>query len=225
MALELDSIVPIGRSLDEYSKMFTLSDRDLKKSILGIGDGPASFNAELTELGGHVTSVDPIYMFSAAQIQSRFYEAIDGVINQIKNTPADWVWSCHRSPEDLRKNRENVNQLFLEDFTSDNCSRYVCAELPHLPFKNNHFELAVCSHLLFLYSDHLSLDFHLHSILELLRVADEVRIFPLVTLGHKTSPYLESIVESLSEKGYEIQIKKVEYELQKGGNKMMVITR
>lgn len=45
------------------------------------------------------------------------------------------------------------------------------------------FDLAVCSHLLFLYSEHLSEDFHVESIKELCRVAGEARIFPLLELG------------------------------------------
>ena len=48
MALKLDSIVPWGRNIDEYTEMFLLSDEDLKKRIAGFGDGPASFNYQAT---------------------------------------------------------------------------------------------------------------------------------------------------------------------------------
>ena len=51
MVMKLEKVVPFGRSLDEYKNMFTLSDSDLEKTIVGIGDGPASFNAELSALG------------------------------------------------------------------------------------------------------------------------------------------------------------------------------
>ena len=44
-----EDIVPWGRSFDEYLEMFDLSDEDLARDIVGIGDGPASFNS-LTEL-------------------------------------------------------------------------------------------------------------------------------------------------------------------------------
>ncbi len=33
--MELSKVVPWGRSLNEYSKMFSLSEDDLKKKILG----------------------------------------------------------------------------------------------------------------------------------------------------------------------------------------------
>ena len=38
---------PWGRNLAEYSAMFKLSSTELEASILGCGDGPASFNAEM----------------------------------------------------------------------------------------------------------------------------------------------------------------------------------
>ena len=54
--------------------MFALDDGDLRKTILGCGDGPASFNAELTALGGRVLSIDPVYAFTASQIRKRIDE-------------------------------------------------------------------------------------------------------------------------------------------------------
>ena len=64
MGMTLDSIVPWGRSFEEYVTMFGLTNTDLTKRILGCGDGPAGFNSELTARGGTVVSLDPIYAFS-----------------------------------------------------------------------------------------------------------------------------------------------------------------
>ena len=47
--MHLENIVPFGRSLDEYVHMFTLTESDFSRSILSVGDGPASFNAEGTK--------------------------------------------------------------------------------------------------------------------------------------------------------------------------------
>jgi hypothetical protein len=49
--MKLDEIVPWGRSLAEYQLMFSLTEADLSRDILGCGDGPASFNAEMTDRG------------------------------------------------------------------------------------------------------------------------------------------------------------------------------
>ncbi len=60
MAFKLDSVVPWGRTMDEYREMFLLAEEDMKKKIAGFGDGPACFNAEATRIGTDVTSYDPI---------------------------------------------------------------------------------------------------------------------------------------------------------------------
>jgi hypothetical protein len=222
--MKLDNIVPFGRSFDEYQKMFRLTPDDLNCRILGVADGPASFNSELNNRGGSVISVDPIYKFSADAINEQFDSVIDGIIEQVINTPDDWVWSYHDSPESLRSMRQRATDEFIRDFRKNRSpERYITGELPILPFADSQFDLALCSHFLFLYSEHYSLEFHRRSIHELLRVADEVRIFPLLTLALDRSPYLDRVHSEFTPKGYIVETHHVEYELQKGGNEMMVI--
>ena len=224
MAMQLDSVVPFGRSRDEYIKMFNLSSADLNGSILGVGDGPASFNAESTPVGGQILSIDPIYEFSGTEIQKRFEAVLDNIIAQVQTTPTDWVWSYHSSSEDLRQNRIQAMQLFLQDYDQGKqAGRYQTEALPNLPFLDQQFELALCSHFLFLYSEQCDATFHQASIREMLRVSTEVRIFPLLTLQLKPSPYLEIVIQSCQDWGYASSIESVEYELQKGGNQMLVI--
>ena len=224
MVMKLSNVVPFGRSLQEYCKMFNLTSDDLKLNILGVGDGPASFNAELTANGGNVVSVDPIYAFEAKDIQERFNCVVDDIIEQVKNSPDDWVWSYHQNPENLRQNRIDVINTFTKDYAiSSDTRRYIDASLPKLPFSDQQFDLALCSHFLFLYSQQFSYEFHVLSIKEMLRIALEVRIFPLLTLMLEESPYLNQLIQTLTESGYDANIQKVEYELQKGGNKMLVI--
>ena len=108
----LDRVVPFGRSQKEYELMFALSESDRTKSIIGIGDGPASFNAEMNAAGLTVISIDPIYQFKGAEIKSRFDACVDSIIEQVRNTPNNWIWSYHKSPEDLRANREKAILYF-----------------------------------------------------------------------------------------------------------------
>jgi hypothetical protein len=224
MAMKLEKVVPFGRSFAEYAAMFDLQKADLKKPILGVGDGPASFNAEGTKLGYKITSIDPIYQFSQQEIYRRFNEVVDNIIAQIKATPNDWVWSYHQSPEDLRKNRIQAIEVFCQDFDSGKLTgKYAVGQLPQLEFLDKQFDLALCSHFLFLYSVHYDLDFHYRSIKEMLRIAGEVRIFPLLTLMLEKSPYLEPIIDRLQQEGYTVSIEKVTYEFQKGGNQMLRI--
>ncbi len=226
MVMQLEKVVPFGRSLDEYRQMFNLSEQDLQKSILGAGDGPASFNAEGTAQGYHITSIDPLYCFTAEQIRSRFNQVVDNIIEQVHNTPGDWVWTYHRSPADLRANRERALNLFCADYEQGKREqRYHIGELPTLSYGDRQFQLGLCSHLLLLYSDHLDLSFHLASISELLRVCHEVRIFPLLTLMSEPSPYLTTILDTFTKQGYRCAIESVPYELQRGGNQMLKICR
>ncbi len=224
MAMQLDSVVPFGRSRDEYIKMFNLTAADLDRRILGAGDGPASFNAESTPLGNQIISVDPIYELSGTDIQQRFETVLDGIIDQVKATPHDWVWSYHSSPEDLRHNRIQAMQIFMKDYElGKQQGRYQTAALPTLPFPNRTFELALCSHFLFLYSKQHDVAFHLASIQELMRISTEVRIFPLLTLMLEPSPYIQPVIQVCQDWGYVPSIETVGYELQKGGNQMLVI--
>lgn len=226
MVIRLEKVVPVGRTLDEYIKIFNLTDEDLKKSILGIGDGPASFNAEGSRLGYRITSVDPIYELSTDQIRQRFEAVVGGIIEQVRNTPADWVWTYHKSPEDLRNNRERALSLFCDDYDQGKQEgRYQLGELPRLRYLDHQYELGLCSHLLFLYSDHLDEEFHVESILEVLRVCREVRIFPLLTLMLDPSPHLQKVLERLTKEGYLWTIQGSLYELQRGGNQFLKITQ
>ncbi|PZO56931.1 MAG: SAM-dependent methyltransferase [Phormidesmis priestleyi] len=226
MAMKLEQVVPFGRSFDEYVKMFSLSEADLQKSILSVADGPASFNAEGTERGYQIQSIDPLYGFSGKEIRDRFYAVLDGIITQIKATPNDWVWGYHASAEALKTHRIEVTERFYADYEVGKIAgRYRVGELPTLTDPDDRYELSLSSHFLFLYSDQLDAAFHLAAIDEMLRVSPEVRIFPLLTLAQEKSPYLEQAIAHLKASGHQCQIEKVGYELQPGGNEMLRICR
>lgn len=226
MAVKLDSVVPFGRSLDEYTKMFSLTDAEFQHPILSVADGPASFNAEGTQRGYHITSVDPLYGFNAGQIKQRFDAVVDDIITQVESSLDDWMWSYHRSPDDLRNNREKAISLFCRDFDlGKREGRYELGELPQLDYPDAVYSLGLCSHFLFLYSDQFDQTFHLKSILEMLRICQEVRIFPLLNLDLKPSCHLDFVIFTLTSMGYRCDIQTVTYEFQRNGNKMLKITR
>jgi hypothetical protein len=224
MGLTLDQIVPWGRSLDEYIRMFDLSMDDQARNILDCGGGPASFNAEMTQRGASVTSCDPIYKFSKTEIGQRIQQTYPIILQGVQQNRDDYVWTELRSPEHLCKVRLNAMAVFLNDFELGlSQGRYVTAELPQLPFGDRQFDLALCSHLLFTYSTQLSEAFHLSAILELCRVAFEVRIFPILAVSGEPSPYLSPVKASLTAAGYQVEQRTVPYEFQRGGNQMWVI--
>ena len=226
MVMELQEVVPFGRSLNEYIKMFDLSSADLQQRIIGIGDGPASFNAESTIAGANIISVDPIYQFDGAEIKQRFDAVVDNIIDQVIATPKNWIWNYHKNPQELKARRIKTIEIFLQDYQlGKKAGRYLAQELPNLDFPDRSFDLALCSHFLFLYSAHCDRNFHFAAIKEMLRISKEIRIFPLLNLMQETSPYLDFIVDEFSNLGYSVAIKQVPYELQPGGNKMLTIAR
>jgi hypothetical protein len=118
VSFTLDNIVPWGRSFDEYVAMFALSKADLQKRILGCGDGPASFNASLTRLGGRgqVLSVDPLYRFSAEDIRKRISATYTAVMEQTRKNIHEFVWTTIKSPEELGRIRMAAMKEFLSDY-------------------------------------------------------------------------------------------------------------
>lgn len=222
--MELESVIPWGRNKSEYMAMFALSERDLAMKVIGVGDGPASFNAECQLNGWQITSVDPLYQFTAEQIAQRVDAAYPRVLEEVTKHRGDFVWNDISDPDMLGELRMQAMQIFLRDYQQQGAhKRYINAALPTLPFSYKQFDLALCSHLLFLYSEHLDLTFHLEACRELCRVAQEVRIYPLVTLDNSVSLFIKPVIESVRFLGMEASLVPVRYEFQRGATEMLVI--
>ena len=201
--------------------MFALSEADLQLRILGCADGPANFNAESTRRGTRVISIDPLYQLDAITIRDRIAATYEQMLEQVQHNTRQFVWDTIQSVAELGRIRMQAMQAFLDDYDLGELQgRYVAGELPSIAFPDKSFDLAICSHFLFLYTEHLSEAFHRFAILELCRVAREVRIFPLLALDGRTSRYVASMVDDLSD-SWAVSLETVPYEFQRGGNRMM----
>ena len=206
--------------------MFALNDGDLNRRILGCADGPAAFNAGMYRAGHRMISCDPLYQFTADEIRARIDLVCPELVAHAAKKRDQFVWDTISSPEEMGRLRMASMREFLDDFAYQTLgSRYVAGALPSLPFADLSFGLALCSHFLFLYSDELRLEFHRLSILELCRVAKEVRIFPLLDMKGEGSKHLEEIVRAIRQVGLLANIERVPYEFQRGGNQMLRIGR
>jgi hypothetical protein len=222
----IDRVYPWGRTLDEYRRMFALSDGDLAGRIVAVADGPASFNAEMTALGRRVVSCDPLYRFSVEEIRGRVNATRDVMMRLVRENAHRFVWDDIASPEALGELRLGAMQLFLDDFeVGKQQRRYLDRSLPELGFEAGSFDVALCSHFLFLYADEFPLRFHVQSALELARVARDVRIFPLLDLRGEPSPHVDGVVDALQTRGLRVTRQRVAYEFQRGGNEMLRVTR
>ena len=141
--------------------MFALSETDLQGRILGCGDGPAGFNAEATARGLTVVSCDPLYRWDAADIRARIAATSPTVLAETRKNAEEFVWTEIRSVDELGEIRMAAMERFLDDYPSGRTAgRYVEAALPDLPFADAHFDLALCSHFLFLYTAQRDRTFH-----------------------------------------------------------------
>jgi hypothetical protein len=224
MPIRYDSVVPWGRSYEEYVDMFRLTGEDMNKKILGCGDGPASFNSEMNKTSRKMTSFDPIYRFTKDELQNRINVTREKVIKQTEENRDRFVWKRIRSLEHLVETRLAAMNEFLSDFENGKKEgRYVDGELPVLPFDDGSFDIVLSAHFLLFYSENLSLEFHFKSIDEMLRVGKEIRIFPILDLNACISKYLEPLKEYLDKNKIRHSEEKVDYEFQKNGNMMLRI--
>lgn len=228
--MDITEVVHWGRDLAEYRQMFALTETDLEKRILGCSDGPACFNAEMTALKHHVVSFDPLYGMSLERIEERIHEGVDfgRSLSQARHDDLfSWNSEGYATIDGVIGRHDTAMHKFLEDFrTEGEGKRYVAGGLPNLPFDDDSFDLALCGHYLFLYSHLLSLQHHLDSIHELLRVAREVRIHPLVNLTPERSPFVDPVIDTLRAEGYNVnELNLGQYERLAGGSTTLQITR
>lgn len=225
--MRLEKVVPWGRLASEYERMFSLTSQDKAGRIVDCGGGPSSFTAERTAQGGRVLSCDPLYQFSQQEIRERIEETYARMTAMNEETKERFIWDYYGSPAQLSEIRMQAMRLFLEDYPAGRAQgRYIIGELPHLPLPSAQFDLALCSHFLFTYSEHFTTEFHLQSLREMARVAHEVRVFPvLVAFSGEVSPHLAPIRTQLQQEGFAVEVRKVDYEFQRGGNEMLVLKR
>ena len=222
MDFHYKDIVPWGRSFDEYLRMFDLSEDDLARDIVGVGDGPASFNFWMHQRGTPIISVDPIYQYSEAELRQRIQETYNDIIAQARQNQDKFVWTKFSSVDELAKVRMRAMDEFCRDFESGKQQgRYIDASLPNLPFPDGHFDLVLSAHLLFFYSANRDLAFHLDAVRELLRIGTEVRIFPIVDVNSNPSPFLSPVIDELKKENIACSVERVPYHFQKTGNKML----
>ncbi|MGP3971349.1 class I SAM-dependent methyltransferase [Streptomyces sp. 6N223] len=104
----------------------------------------------------------------------------------------------------------------LSDFTA-HPGRYIAATLPHLPFADGSFDLVLCSHALFTWSDRLDAAWHRATLDELVRVSrHEVRIYLLVVQGTGRSvDFLDELRSHLHAAGCSTGLSPVPYRFQR----------
>ncbi|MFS0726621.1 SAM-dependent methyltransferase [Paenibacillus sp. 1P07SE] len=169
-ALDLDRIIFIGRTYDEYASMFNLSHEEIQGiRVLDCPAGACSFTARANRMGSEATAADIAYAHEAEQLYAKGLVDLAYGARQVEKVQASYSWSYFKSVDQLAQSRRSA----LEENTADrkaHPSRYIAVVLPELPFQDRQFELTLSAHFLFSYSEQLDLAFHQATVLELMRV-------------------------------------------------------
>lgn len=212
-SLELDKVVLLGRTFEEYIRYFGLNETELRgKKILDIASGVSSFCAEANACGLNVTAFDPIYDLTLEQIRERSEPDLDLVARKIGQVKA-YKWDFYKSPEGMRAYRERAYKLFNADFAAHKGTRYIAGKLPQTPFKDGEFDLVLVSYLLFVYEEQFDYEFHRQSLSEIMRITKgESRIYPLVNFAAGRCAYVDQIKSDASLSALHFEEVKTDFE-------------
>jgi hypothetical protein len=219
-------VLVTSRSYDEYLAMFGLDDEQLRgRRVLDCSAGASSFVAHARRADCHAVAVDPAYALGREALAQTAADS-NSQGQGIAIAHADrFTWDWYGSREARDRMRARALAEFVLDYAAG-AGRYVAAALPQLPFREGSFELALCSHLVFTWADQLGLAWHHAAILELTRVAQQVRIFPTLVQGRGDPvPFWAELLDDLTAAGIETQLRQVPYEFQVGGNTMLLARR
>ena len=223
--LDLKDIVLLGRTFDEYYRMFDFVNINvIDENILDVASGVSSFCAEANSKGYTVKASDRIYRFSAEEIEDKCINDLTMVLEQLPDVADLYKWEFFKNIDDLKQNREKAYKLFTKDFKEQGGGQYIHTNYPESEFADNEFSISLISHFLFMYDEHLDYKFHKRTISEILRItSDEIRLFPIVNLKGKRSLLVDQLMNDGEFKNCEMTIKKVNYEFVKNGNEMLMI--
>jgi SAM-dependent methyltransferase len=218
-------VLVTSRSFEEYAAFFALSRGDLRARLLDCSAGASGFAAAAGATGADVTAVDPIYAEPRERLRAAAEAAQRDGAAIIDAHDDRFTWRWYGSPERRSALRAAGLAAFADDLER-HPERYVPGALPDLPFEDGAFDLALCSHLLFTWSDRFDEAWHEAALRELLRVASEVRVFPLVRQGTGDPvPFLEPLLARIREGGVDAVVERVPYEFQVGADRMLRLRR
>lgn len=212
-----------SHSLKCYLLMFDLTTEEFCRPILDVAAGPSSFNSEMTHQGYTVVSCDPLYATPVNEIEAVSGKMIDDLAQQISTQPTQFNWGNEfPNPGELLRQQRDMAAIFCRDFAEGLAQkRYRADALPHLNFDDFHFSLALCANFIFDGSLSDDIKFQIGAIQEMCRVAQEVRIYPLLDQYGQISPHLGQIMAELQMADYGVEIRQVSYQFFKNGNAML----
>lgn len=223
---ELERIIFVGRTYEEYMQMFDLELKELAgKNILDCPAGACSFTAIGSGKGMNITACDIAYDHPVDDLEHKGLLDTEHAMGTVERAKDIFIWDFYEHVQGLKKHRDQALRDCVKDMRM-RPERYIAATIPELPFRDGQFDLILSAHFLFMYGDRLDYGFHRDAIRELLRVTtDELRIFPLVDLTGSRYEHLDQIIAVLQEEGLQIEERHVPYEFFRNANSMLCIRK
>lgn len=205
--VELGETVFVGRTIAEYEALFDLGDALTGETVLDCPGGACTFTALANDRGVDATAVDPVYGRPPAEVA----EQVERGVERLRETFLEagdheqFCWDYYDDPATVLQGFERAGERFLDDYRDHwRTDRYQQAMLPDLPFADDAFDRVLSGHLLCLYGERFSYEFHEASLRELCRVSRrEVRVAP-VTEQRRARRYrhLDRLCAVLDDAGY-----------------------
>lgn len=225
MPLDLERVALIGRTYNEYKRMFDVTKESLEgKKVLDVAAGVSNFCAIGNVFGLDITAVDPIYHLMADEIEVQAEQDLETVVSQLPVNSSHYNWDFYRDIEGVRVSRIKAYQTFLKDYQKHPKS-YVPGEIGKLPFQDKTFDVTLVSHLMFLYDNLFSAEDHIAMFRELLRVTkDEIIIFPTKNLTGENCKWVDLIIQNHEFLDHTFRLEKSKFEFQKGNYLRLRVT-
>lgn len=186
-----------GLQVSDYCNLFDLSENQLKTKLLEYGCGPTALNADVHQTASLMVSCDPLFKLDKNAIEI----SITQYLERLKATKFDFETIAHK---------EKAFLAFLNDYEQGKMAhRYLATESCQLPFSDFTFDLALSAYHLFEDGDVHDVEKPLSVVIELARVAKEVRVFPLTDALGKPSPILGPLLLMLQKNNYGVEIREV----------------
>ena len=225
MSITLDQVALVGRTYNEYKRMFDVTKESLVgQKVLDVAAGVSSFCAIGNAVGLNITAIDPAYYFMADEIETKAEEDLETVLTKLAFNKSHYNWDFYHDIEGVRISRFKAYQTFLKDYQS-NPSNYIPGEVSKLPFEDKEFDTTLVSHLMFLYDHLFTEEEQIATFRELIRVTrNEIIIFPTKNLSGQNSKWVDLIIKNTEFLEHTFRLEKAQFEFQKGNSLRLRVT-
>ncbi len=209
--------------LEEYEQMFDLQADDYRKILFDFPGSISSFNADVYQQAHRIVSGDTIYSMDFPAMQAYVEQLLQSNYAYLKQHAQAVLRHGVADIESIFKIVQDNSERFLTDYvTGKKQARYQAVFMPHLPYKNHEFQLALCCD--YVFNHHKQNDCTPQEVVfELCRIAEEVRIFPVLTERGEPSTWLGPLMLELQQRHYGIEVRHVAFKNVKGNNAMLRI--